>query len=156
MNTEEFKEGIPSFIEDAVDIAKKISDGKMVLTISIESIDNLDEIVGYLHNLWNKNLIDDTVVWNVSVTLGVLFGEMIINEKSFHWTINKEELPVVETEDGNQLSPISKLYKIIIDEDDCEGTARGFYEGFKALEYYDSLGDDEKENLPHILNERDG
>ena len=147
---------IHPFIEDAVDIAKKISDGKMVLTTSIESIDNLDEIVGYLHNLWNKNLIDDTVVWNVSVTLGVLFGEMIINEKSFHWTINKEELPVVETEDGNQLSPISKLYKIIIDEDDCEGTARGFYEGFKALEYYDSLGDDEKENLPHILNERDG
>lgn len=147
MNTEEFQESIQSYIEKAIDIAKKISNGKMTLTTSFESIDDLDETVEYLHNLWAKKLIDDIAAWNVSVTLGVLLGEIIINERSFHWTINNENIPVVETENGNQFSPITKLYKIIIDEDDCEGTARGFYEVFKALEYYHSLSDDEKENF---------
>lgn len=147
MNIEEFRESIPSFIEQAIDIVKEISDGQTVLTTSLECINELDTTVEYLHNLWVKNLIDNTVAWNVSVTLGILLGKMIINERGFYWTINNEDIPVVETEDKNQLSPISKLYKIIIDENDCEGTASGFYEGFKALEHYHSLSDDEKEKL---------
>lgn len=147
MNAEELQESIPSFIEKAINLAKKISDGKITLTTSFDSIDDLDETVEYLHNLWAKKLIDDTVARNVSVTLGVLLGEMFVNEEGFHWTKNNQDIPVVETEDGNQLSPISKLYKIITDEDDGEGTARGFYEGFKVLEHYHSLSDDEKEKL---------
>lgn len=153
MNIEEFKKSIPSFIDQAIDVSKNILDGETVLTTSFDSIDELDTIIEYLHNLWAKSLINDTVAWNVSVPLGVLLGEMIINERGFHWTINDESLPVVETEDRNQLSPISKLYKIITDEDECEGTARGFYEGFKALELYHSLSDDEKKKLTTYISD---
>lgn len=151
MNLEEFRENIPSFIEQAIDIGKDTSDGKIVLTTSLGYINELDTTVEYLHNLWAKNLIDNTVAWNVSVALGTLLGEMIINKRGFYWTINKENIPVVETECKNQLSPISKLYKIITDEDDCEGTPSGFYEGFKTLEHYHSLRD-EKNMTTFITN----
>lgn len=147
MNMEEFRNNIPSFIEQSINIGKSIPDCNICLTASLKCINELDTTVEYLHKLWLKHLIDDTVAWNMSVMLGTLLGEMIINERCFHWVINNENLPVVETEEKNTLSPITKIYKIITDKNDCEGTARGFYEGFRILEQYHSLNDDEKEEI---------
>ena len=151
MGIHEFMEELPSFIQQAKDIGMN-TDGKIVLTTSLDSVKELDRVLEYIQNLWRKKLINDTVAWNTSVVLGALLGEMIINERGFHWAMNDNDLPVVETDDHNQLSPISKLYKIITDEDDCEGTASGFYEGFKALEHYQSLSDEEKERITTYVN----
>ena len=147
MDLREFKDSIPSFIEQAVEVSQKVTDGKKTLTPSLESVKDLDGIIGYLHNLWSKKLINDTVAWNSSVAFGVLLGEMIIKEHGFDWKINDEGIPVVVTEDGNQMSPITKLYKIITDEDDCEGTPSGFYDGFKILMQYQAMSEEEKARI---------
>lgn len=152
MNTREFKESIPAFVEQAVDAGKKITEGKTVLSSSLVSLSDLDGIIEYLHNLWVKHLINDNVAWNVSVSFGVLLGEMIINDHHFHWVMN-DGLPVVETDDGNQLSPITKINKIITDEDSCEGSPTTFYEGFLALEQYQKMSDEEKERISTYVSE---
>ena len=56
-----------------------------------------------------------------------------------------EPVPVVETNEGNLLSPITKVNKIITDEDSCEGSPTTFYEGFLALQQYQSMSNEEKE-----------
>ena len=45
------------------------------------------------------------------------------------------------------MSPITKLYKIITDEDDCEGTPSGFYDGFKILMQYQAMSEEEKARI---------
>ena len=146
MDLNEFKERIPAFFEQAVTIAERISDGKRELGPSLDKLTELDGVVEYLHNLQNKGLINDTVVWNASVAFGVLLGEMIIREHGFHWVID-DQLPMVETDDGNRLSPITKLYKILTDDDNCEGSPSGFYDGFLALQQYYAMRDEEKDEI---------
>ena len=63
---------------------------------------------------------------------------MIIIKYEFKWSINKDNIPVIETEIGNQLSPITKIYKIILSEDDTEGRPSSFCNGFIALQNYNS------------------
>ncbi len=149
MQLSEFIESIPSFVEQAIDIGKKLSNGDSDLTLDLSSIKKMDPIVDYLHNLWRKDLIDNTIAWNSAVVFGVLLGEIIIKEHGFYWAINEEKIPVVETEDRNQLSPITKLYKIVTDEEDDggEGSPSGFYDGFKALQQYYAMSDEERERI---------
>lgn len=144
MDLKEFKNSIPSLVEQAIDTAHNITEGKNTLTSDISDIDKMDEIVRYIHNLRKKNLIDDDVSWNISVSFGTLLGEMIINEHKFHWALNDDEIPVVETDDHDRLSPITKLYKIITDEEDCEGSPSGFYKGFLAIKQYNAMNDEDK------------
>ncbi|MBO5569459.1 MAG: hypothetical protein J6A79_11080 [Clostridia bacterium] len=62
-------------------------------------------------------------------------------------------LPVVETDEGNQLSPITKVNKIITDEDSSEGSPTAFYEGFLALQQYQNMSDEEKERITTYITE---
>lgn len=135
MNIQEFKEQLPSLIEQALVIGCDVIGEECKLTKSIDSIGELDNVVANLHNLWKKKLIDDNIVRNTAYLLGTLLGEMIINEQGYHWVI-EEDLPVVETLRHNQLSPISKIFKIITDEDNFEGTPSGFYKTFITLERF--------------------
>lgn len=135
MNIQEFKEQLPSLIEQALVIGRDVIGEDCKLTKSIDSIGELDKVVASLHNLWKKKLIDDNIVRNTAYLLGTLMGEMIINELGYHWLI-EEDFPVVETLRNNQLSPISKIFKIITDEDSFEGTPSGFYKTFITLERF--------------------
>lgn len=135
MNIQEFKEQLPSLIEQALVIGRDVIGEDCKLTKSIDSIGELDKVVASLHNLWKKKLIDDNIVRNTAYLLGTLLGEMIINELGYHWLI-EEGFPVVETLRNNQLSPISKIFKIITDEDSFEGTPSGFYKTFITLERF--------------------
>ncbi len=146
MQLDEFKTNIPVFLEQAISVGNKVSDGKAKLSCSLAGIKEMDPVIDYLHNLWKKGLIDDTVAWNASVSFGVLLGEIIIREQGFHWVIC-DELPVVETDEHNQMSPITKLYKIITDELDGEGTPSGFYNGFKAIQRYYAMSNEEREKI---------
>lgn len=152
MDIKEFKENIPSYIQQAINVGIDTTGGRIQLTTSMESIDDLDKVVDYIHNLYLKKLLDDNVAWNISVYLGTLLGEMIMNEGGFYWTINDDDIPVLENEKNNMLSPITKLYKIITDDNSCEGTAKGFYNAFKALEKYDSMSEEEKEKITTYIN----
>ena len=144
MNLLEFKAMIPSLIQQANDIAKKVSEDETELTASIACLEKMDGVVEYLHRLWMKSLLSDNAAWNCSVIFGSLLGEMIIGEHGFQWSMDDAGMPLVETEDRNRMFPITKVYKIITDEENCEGSPSTFYEGFKALQHYYSLSDDER------------
>ena len=60
-------------------------------------------------------------------------GEMIIKKHGFRWDINSDNIPIIKTTENDQLSPITKVYKIIVSEDDIEGRPSSFYNGFIAL-----------------------
>ena len=136
MDIQEFKEQLPSLIEQALVIGRDVFGEECKLTNSIDSIGELDKVVASLHNLWKKKLIEEAGgVDSPTFLLGTLLGEMIINEQGYHWVI-EEDLPVVETLRHNQLSPISKIFKIITDEDSFEGTPSGFYKTFITLERF--------------------
>lgn len=133
---EEFVKQIDEQINNAIEIGKNCSENKIVLNTNIENICNLDKVVEYVRNLFLKKLIDENVAWNISIALGILVGEMIISKHECKWSVNKDNIPVIETEIGNQLSPITKIYKIILSEDDTEGRPSSFYNGFIALQNY--------------------
>ena len=143
MEIQEFLSKKDEFIQNAIELGKQTTKGSIILRTDIDALEDLDKVIDEVHNLYSKKLIDDTVAWNVSVVLGTLLGEIIIKENGFHWAINN--IPVVETEEKNQLSPISKINKIILDQDNIEGSAKGFYDGFIALSKYYSMSDEEKE-----------
>lgn len=151
MDLQEFKGSIDDFVQKAIDIGLQVSSGEITLVSDISAIDELDTVIDAVHNLRRKELIDDNVSWNISVTLGTLLGEMIIKENGFHWAINSNDIPVVETEEKNQLSPITKIYKILLDNKDEEGSAKSFYNGFKALQAYDQMSDEEKERITKYI-----
>lgn len=138
MELNEFISSIPSYIEEAIDTGRIITEGKCLLTTSLVSIGELDRVIENLHNLRQKNLINDIVAWNASVIFGVLLGEMIIGKHHLHWALDGD-LPVVETEEGNHLFTITKLYKIIT-EKEGEGSPSSFYRGFLALEALQETG----------------
>ena len=145
MEIQEFLSKKDEFIQNAIELGKQTTKGSIILRTDIDALEDLDKVIDEVHNLYSKKLIDDTVAWNVSVVLGTLLGEIIIKENGFHWAINN--IPVVETEEKNQLSPISKINKIILDQDNIEGSAKGFYDGFIALSKYYSMSDEEKEMI---------
>ena len=58
---------------------------------------------------------------------------MIIKKHGFRWDSNRDNIPIIKTPENDQLSPITKVYKIIVSEDDIEGRPSSFYNGFIAL-----------------------
>ena len=147
MDINDFLSQKEGFIEKATGVAKEVTNGEVDLTTDLSSIEDLDKVIDVIHNLKTKGLVNDTVAWNSAVMFGTILGEMIIKEHGFHWAINSEDLPVVEKDSHNQMSPITKLYKIIMDPESMEGSAKGFYQGFLALEQYENLSEEEKAKI---------
>lgn len=135
---DEFTKKIDENLNNAIEMGKNCSENKIVLDTNIEDIYNLDKVVEYVRNLFLKKLIDKNVAWNISIALGTLLGEMIISKHDLKWSFNKANIPVIETETGSQLSPITKIYKIILSEDETEGRPSSFYNGFITLQIYNS------------------
>lgn len=130
---EEFIRQIDEQIEKAIELGRKCGENGLELNRSIETIDKLDEVVEFIRNLYQKRLMDENVAWNIAVSLGTLLGEMIINKHGFRWNINSDSIPIIKTSVDAQLSPITKVYKIIVSEDDIEGRPSSFYNGFITL-----------------------
>ena len=147
MKLEDFLFSKDEWIQQAIDMGDYCVGGPVKLTNDIKDIENLDIVVDKTRNLVQKKMLDDNTTWNVSTVLGTLLGEMIIKKHNFKWTINDEEIPVVETQDENQLSPITKIYKILTSEVDDEGSPSSFYSGFLALEKLNNMSEDEKKEI---------
>ena len=92
------------------------------------------------------------MAWNASVCFGILLGEMIIKKHNFNWTINDEKIPVIETNDKDQLSPITKIYKIITSKYDDEGTPSGFYNGFLTIEKLNNMSKEERKKITTYID----
>lgn len=153
MNIDDFKNNIPSLVEQAKDTVGHISNKQV--GVDIESMSDLDETVMYMNNLFKKGLISEDVAWNASVSLGVLLGEMILSKHKFYWDMNENGIPVLKTNENSSMSPITKVYKVITDKDGVEGTPSGLYNGYLALEQYYAMSDEEREAITeHISSEK--
>ena len=133
MNLNEFRANVPSYVDKAIETGRSITGGKAELKPSMDSIGVLDAVVAYAHELWKKKQIDDDVAWDIAVSFGVLLGEMMIREHELYWTVNEEGIPVVAKGEKHTASPITKLYRILTDEDDIEESPSAFCEAFSAL-----------------------
>ena len=139
MNLEEFLKNKEKFIQETIELGRNCPIEKVELSTNIESIKKLDRIVEIIRGLYQKKMLDDIVAWNISVGMGVLLGEMIINKEKFKWTMNDENIPVVQTPDNAQLSPITKIYKIIKSKENDEGSPSDFYELYIAMMNFSKL-----------------
>ena len=142
---EEFLKHKDEYVSEAINFGATCPEGAVELKTDLSYVENLDPLVSMTRRYYQKHLIDDNVAWNISVVLGTLLGEMIINERGWHWGMYDSGVPVVETDEGNKASPITKIHKIIISEEDDEGMPSDFYEGILALEQYYSMSEEERD-----------
>ena len=71
------------FIQGAIDFGANCPVKKIALSTDIDSIKNLDELIEILKGLYQKGVMSDEVAWEIAIKLGVLLGEMIINEGNY-------------------------------------------------------------------------
>ena len=147
MDLNEFLKIKDKYIQEAIEFAEECPMEKIELKVDIKYIKKLDKLVEIIRGLYQKQMLSDDIAWNTSVDMGVLLGEMIIKKHNYKWVINTENIPVLETPEKNQLSPITKIYKILTSEEDDEGSPSSFYSSFLALEKFDKMSDDEKKKL---------
>ena len=128
---------IEELTQRAVEMGKKAAN--VDLDFTKESLDNVDLIVIQTKGLFEKHVIDEEAVWNVSVFMGLYCGEVFLKdslqEKGFGWEKNSDNIPVLKTADGlSVIDPISKIYKIICQLDDEEKVSiKEYYEIFLIL-----------------------
>lgn len=100
----------------ASDIVNQISN--VELDFTMESLHVVEENIQYVRRLHMKELVNDTVCWNMSVSLGVYCGEVYLKDKlgamGYAWKDNAEGIPVVADE-KNAMNPITKIYKKLME-----------------------------------------
>lgn len=145
---EDFKSEIKNYIDCAYNLTNTCPYGNYDIKMDVNNLGELDGFVEMLRDLYqNKKGLDKEQAWEMAVVFGTFLGEAIIKKHKFNWVENSEHIPVVETNYGNQLSPITKIYKIITSKSDDEGSPSGFYNGYLTLEKYHNMSDEEKEKI---------
>jgi len=89
------------------------------LDYSAESFERVDDILeGYYEHL--SEYQDENgakTLWNIAVLFGIYLGETLLRfrleAQGYHWRID-EGLPILEKDAGNQMSPITKAHKRIL------------------------------------------
>ena len=132
MKMEEFN--AEEYCTQAVAMCKKLAD--VELDYSTESLEKLESVIQQVRALRRKDsaLINDDVVWSLSVHCGVYFGEVMFRDqlaqRGFVWQINEDNLPILMSTGKNAINPIAKLYKKLSDieeETDSEGDLPTIY-----------------------------
>ena len=148
MTLKEFLEVKEEYVERAISLADMWPSDPVELKPELKYMENLDEIVERTRHLREKGLLDDDTVWRASVFFGTLLGEMVINEHGYHWILDENEVPMVEDDNNIKMSPITKIQKILLSSDeDGEGSPTSFYEGFRALQKYTAMSEEEKAKI---------
>ncbi len=89
------------------------------LDFSAESFERVDDILeGYYEHLSEYQDEDGAkTLWNIAVFFGIYLGEALLRlrleAQGYHWRIN-ERVPILEKDAGNQISPITKAHKRIL------------------------------------------
>ena len=127
---------IADFCERAVTIGRDIAG--VELDYSVGSLEGLETVLQSIRSVNRNGLLNDTVCWNASVCLGTYLGEVMLRDqlgsKGFSWQPDSNGLPMLmDSEKKNAVSPISKIYKKLIPDNDSEGTVSGLYRAFLLL-----------------------
>lgn len=89
------------------------------LDFSKESIEGVERILEAYHEHLSgyDGEEGETTLWNIAVHFGVYLGETLLRlglrEKGYEWYIS-DGMPILQKDDGNQMSPITKAHKRIL------------------------------------------
>ncbi len=135
---------IEELTQRAVEMGKKAAN--VDLDFSKESLKNVDVIIEQTKGLYDKHVVDEDVVWNVSVFMGLYCGEVFLKdalqEKDFSWEKNSDNIPVLKNKDGlSVIDPISKIYKSIRQLEQGEGNfgIESYYDTFLLMTNHNSV-----------------
>lgn len=101
------------------------------LDFSAESFKRVDDILGSYHEHLSEYQGEDgaKTLWNIAVHFGIYLGETLLQlqleAQGYQWHI-ADGLPILEKDDRNQMSPITKAHKRILNGP--EDSVKGFCE----------------------------
>ena len=97
---------------------------------SADSIAALDEILRYYHEEYRENRASDSQLWNLSVIFGVYLGQTLLDTyltlRGYFWAAGEDSIPVLKKDGKNQMSPITKVYKRLLNGP--EDSVKSFYD----------------------------
>lgn len=89
------------------------------LDFSAESFEKVDGILGSYYEHLSEYQDEDgaKTIWNIAVHFGIYLGETLLRlqlgGQGYQWCI-EDGIPVIEKDDGNRMSPITKAHKRIL------------------------------------------
>ena len=100
------------------------------------SLKLLDYVIERVRSMKSKGLIQEDAAHNVATCLGAYLGEIMLRDKledkGFSWQLYETGLPVLMDSDReNMASPISRVQKIILEDD--AGSVIAYYKAFLFL-----------------------
>ena len=113
---EETENGPPFDIEKFCRMAEE--EAMQMLGVSLDysrsSIHLLDEMVLRIRSMYKKKLIDDTVLWNLAVTLGTYYGEVMLKdllaERGLSWDDSEHPPVLADKGKGTIIKPIDTVH----------------------------------------------
>lgn len=112
-----------NIVKDAINFGKNCPVEKVPLTDDIKSLENLDKLLVIVKDIKTTGFIDDNMINQLSTTLGVLLGEMIIKEHKCKWCMDSNKNPIL---DPSKISTIEVIKNILNDK--SKETLKEFYE----------------------------
>lgn len=95
-----------------------------------ESVDRLEEFLHAIHRIKDSAKLSDDILWNIAVEYGFYLGQTLLRNKlsqlNWKWAELSDGLPVLQDTRKNHMSPITKVYKRLINGP--EDSVKSYYE----------------------------
>ena len=119
---------IQKICEEAVKTAAELG---VTLNYQPEDIDQTETVIMPKFSAWLRDgtITADRGAWNLAVIFGIYLGETMLRNfaaaHGFQWGTPDGEFPVLIKDNGNQMSPITKVHKRILNGE--EDSIASFY-----------------------------
>ena len=120
---------IEKICADAIENAAELG---VALRYQPEDIAELENRVMPVFSEWLRNgtITENKGAWNLAVQFGIYLGETMLRNYAakygYHWGTPDGDLPVLMKDGGNQMSPITKVHKRILNG--AEDSIKSFYD----------------------------
>ena len=120
---------IEKICADAVQTAAELG---VTLGYAPEDVEKLDTVILPKCRAWYQDgtITEEKGVWNFAVLFGIYLGEIMLRNYAqgcgYRWGTPDGNLPVLMKDDGNQMSPITKTEKCILNGP--EDSVKSFYD----------------------------
>lgn len=120
---------IEKICADAIENAAELG---VALSYRPEDIAVLENRIMPIFSEWLRDgtITADRGAWNLAVLFGVYLGETMLRnfaaEYGYHWGTPEGNFPVLMKDEGNQMSPITKVHKRILNG--TEDSIKSFYD----------------------------
>ena len=122
MDTFDSKSYCDGTVKFALQFGKKFS-------YKSEDIKDMEDILEILHSDYKNKKLTEQNAERIAVSLGIYLGQVMLNnslsEYGYTWTINENE-PCLAKNDDNEMFPITKVWKRIING--SEDSVKSFYD----------------------------